>query len=171
MLIYGVFSYNRSKPVVVTADQLSQVGVEVLHMTLWADRPSATAPGGGGTGIWIGTTKPDTHLLSPLTQTSFPVARSTEVIRQMNGNAIIHTHGGSHPGSAIKSYQHPPVSCTYPHVTYDEDEIDEGLGGPASQEHPDDQDSEASSSNFSKNRISPQCHNPHTSYVHKAQIV
>ncbi|MEQ2294344.1 hypothetical protein AMECASPLE_002954 [Ameca splendens] len=113
----------------------------------------------------------DTHLLSPLTQTSFPVARSAEVIRQMNGNAIIQTHGGSHPGSAIKSYQHPPVSCTYPHVTYDEDEIDEGLGGPASQEHPDDQDSEASSSNFSKNRISPQCHNPHTSYVHKAQIV
>ncbi|MEQ2267422.1 hypothetical protein XENORESO_005802 [Xenotaenia resolanae] len=113
----------------------------------------------------------DTRLLPPLTQTSFPVARSTDVIRQMNGNAVIQTHGGSHPGNAIKSYQHPPVSCTYPHVTYDEDEIDEGLGGPASQEHPDDQDSEASSSNFSKNRISPQSHNPHTSYVHKAQIV
>lgn len=115
----------------------------------------------------------DTRLLPPLMQTTFPMVRSTEVIRKMNGSAVIPTDGGSHSGSTIRSYQPPPMSCTYPQVTYDEDEIDEGLGGPASQEHPDDQDSEASSSNFSKNRMSPQAHNhnPHASYVHKAQIV
>ncbi|XP_023202891.1 nectin-4-like isoform X1 [Xiphophorus maculatus] len=115
----------------------------------------------------------DPRLLPPLLQPTYPVVRSTEIIRQMNGNAVIPTEGGSHSGSAIRNYQPPPISCTYQQVAYDEDEIDEGLGGPASQEHPDDQDSVASSSNFSKNRISPQPHNhnPHTSYVHKAQIV
>uniref|UniRef100_A0A3P9MUT0 Nectin-4-like n=1 Tax=Poecilia reticulata TaxID=8081 RepID=A0A3P9MUT0_POERE len=115
----------------------------------------------------------DPRLLPPLLQPTYPVVRSTEIVRQMNGNAVIPTEGGSHSGSAIRNYQPPPISCTYPQVTYDEDEIDEGLGGPASQEHPDDQDSVASSSNFSKNRMSPQPHNhnPHTSYVHKAQIV
>ncbi|KAM4713948.1 nectin-4-like isoform 2-T2 [Anableps anableps] len=115
----------------------------------------------------------DPRMLPPLTQATYPAVRSTDVIRQMNGNAIIQTEGGSHSGSTIRNYQPPPISCTYPQATYDEDEIDEGLGGPASQEHPDDQDSEASSSNFSKNRMSPQAHNhnPHTSYVHKAQIV
>uniref|UniRef100_A0A3B3TPT5 Nectin cell adhesion molecule 4 n=1 Tax=Poecilia latipinna TaxID=48699 RepID=A0A3B3TPT5_9TELE len=115
----------------------------------------------------------DPRLLPPLLQPTYPVVHSTEIVRQMNGNAVIPTEGGSHSGSAIRNYQPPPISCTYPQVTYDEDEIDEGLGGPASQEHPDDQDSVASSSNFSKNRMSPQPHNhnPHTSYVHKAQIV
>ncbi|XP_043953911.1 nectin-4 isoform X1 [Gambusia affinis] len=115
----------------------------------------------------------DPRMLPPLLQPTYPVVRSTEIIRPMNGNAVIPTEGGSHSGSAVRNYQPPPLSCTYPQVTYDEDEIDEGLGGPASQEHPDDQDSVASSSNFSKNRMSPQPHNhnPHTSYVHKAQIV
>uniref|UniRef100_A0A3B5LAF0 Ig-like domain-containing protein n=1 Tax=Xiphophorus couchianus TaxID=32473 RepID=A0A3B5LAF0_9TELE len=119
------------------------------------------------------TSHPDPRLLPPLLQPTYPVVRSTEILRQMNGNAVIPTEGGSHSGSAIRNYQPPPISCTYQQVAYDEDEIDEGLGGPASQEHPDDQDSVASSSNFSKNRISPQSHNhnPHTSYVHKAQIV
>ncbi|KAM4565239.1 nectin-4-like [Fundulus diaphanus] len=115
----------------------------------------------------------DPHLLSPFLQATSPSVRSAEVVRKMNGNVLIQTNGGSRPGSTIKSYQPPPMSCTFPPVAYDEDEIDEGLGGPASQEHPDDQDSEASSSNLSKNRISPQAlnHNPHASYVHKAQIV
>ncbi|XP_054914417.1 nectin-4 isoform X2 [Poeciliopsis prolifica] len=115
----------------------------------------------------------DPRLLPPLLQPKYPAVHSTEIIRQMNGNAVIPTDGGSHSESSIRNYQSPPVSCTYPQVTYDEDEIDEGLGGPASQEHPYDQDSVASSSNFSKNRMSPQPHNhnPHTSYVHKAQIV
>ncbi|XP_038124403.1 nectin-4-like isoform X2 [Cyprinodon tularosa] len=115
----------------------------------------------------------ETRLLPPLIQGNYPTIRSTEVIRKMNGSAIIPANGGSHTGSTIKSYQPPPTSSTYPQGTYDEDEIDEGLGGPINQEHPDDQDSVASSSNFSKNRMSPPAlsHNPHTSYVHKAQIV
>lgn len=73
-------------------------------------------------------------------------------------------------------------------MTDDEDEVDEGLGGPASQEHPDDQDSETNSSHMSeahsaqrfqqtngtirpKPRPSPTMVNPHASIIHKAQIV
>lgn len=72
-------------------------------------------------------------------------------------------------------------------MTDDEDEVDEGLGGPASQEHPDDQDSETNSSQVSeahsmryqqtngtlrpKPRPSPTVGGPHASLIHKAQIV
>lgn len=90
----------------------------------------------------------------------------------MNGNAVMPADGGSRPGSVTKTYQPAPMSCTYPPVTDDEDEVDEGLGGPASQEHPDDQDSEHSGlSDFSKLRKSPSIINPHKGMIHKAHIV
>lgn len=97
------------------------------------------------------------------------------------------TDGGSRPGSVTKNHQHPAQSYNYPPVTDDEDEEDEGLGGPASQEHPDDQDSETNSSHVSeahsaryqqtngtlrpKPRPSPSAVSPHASFIHKAQIV
>ena len=115
------------------------------------------------------------------------MVQSTEIVRQLNGSAVIPADGGSRPGSVTKTHPHPPVSCPYPPVTDDEDEVDEGLGGPASQEHPDDQDSETNSSQVSeahstrylqtngtirpKPRVSPAEVNPHASLIHKAQIV
>lgn len=117
----------------------------------------------------------------------FPVIQSTEIVRQINGNAIIPSDGGSRPGSVVKNHQQPNASCTYPPVTDDEDEVDEGLGGPASQEHPDDQGSETNSSHISeahslryqqtngtlraKPRPSPSELSAHASIIHKAQIV
>ncbi|XP_008285379.1 poliovirus receptor-related protein 4 isoform X2 [Stegastes partitus] len=129
----------------------------------------------------------DTHFHPPLTPSPFPMVQSTEIVRQLNGSTIIPSDGGSRPGSVAKTHQHPPVSCTYPPVTDDEDEVDEGLGGPASQEHPDDQDSETNSSQMSEAhstryqqtngtvrpfiRKTPPLVNPHASLIHKAQIV
>ncbi|XP_051284429.1 nectin-4 isoform X1 [Dicentrarchus labrax] len=131
----------------------------------------------------------ETRFHPPLTPSAFPVVQSTEMVRrQLNGSAIIPTDGVSRPGSVAKSHQHPPMSCNYPPVTDDEDEVDEGLGGPASQEHPDDQDSETNSSQVSeahstlryqqtngtlrpKPRPSPTVVSPHASLIHKAQIV
>ncbi|XP_070785722.1 nectin-4 [Enoplosus armatus] len=129
----------------------------------------------------------ETRFHPPLTPSSFPMVQSTEIVRQLNGSAIIPADGGSRPGSVTKNHQHPPVNCNYPPVTDDEDEVDEGLGGPASQEHPDDQDSETNSSQVSeahstryqqtngtlrpKPRPSPAVVSPHASLIHKAQIV
>lgn len=129
----------------------------------------------------------ETRLHPPLTPSPFPMVQSTEIVRQLNGSAIIPSDGSSRQGSVIKSHQHPPMSSTYPPVTDDEDEVDEGLGGPASQEPPDDQDSETNSSQVSeahstrfqqingtirpKSRTSPTMVNPHASLIHKAQIV
>ncbi|XP_035004607.1 nectin-4 [Hippoglossus stenolepis] len=130
----------------------------------------------------------ETRFHPPLTPTSFPIVQSTETVRQLNGSTVMPTDGGgSRPGSVTKTHQHPPMSCTYPPVTDDEDEVDEGLGGPASQEHPDDQDSETNSSHVSeahspryqqtngtlrpKPRPSPTAIGPHASLIHKAQIV
>lgn len=130
----------------------------------------------------------ETRFHPPLIPSSFPMVQSTEVVRQLNGSAIIPSDGGSRAGSVTKNHQHPPMSCTYPPVTDDEDEVDEGLGGPASQEHPDDQDSETNSSQVSeahsarryqqtngtlrpKPRPSPTGINPHASLIHKAHIV
>ncbi|KAM6909503.1 nectin-4-like [Xenentodon cancila] len=115
----------------------------------------------------------------PLMPSSYPMVQATDIIRQLNGSAIILSDGGSRQGSVIKNHQHPPVSCTFPHVTDDEDEVDEGLGGPASQEHPDDQDSETNSFPLSEDhsavisqmRTSPPMLLPHASFIHKAQIV
>ncbi|KAK9524504.1 hypothetical protein VZT92_016895 [Zoarces viviparus] len=128
----------------------------------------------------------ETRFHPPLTPSAIPRLQSTEVVRQLNGSAIIPTDGGSQPGSVAK-IQQPPLSCSYPPVTDDEDEIDEGLGGPASQEHPDDQDSETNSSPVSeahstrylqtngtlrpKPRPSSTVVSPHASLIHKAQIV
>ncbi|XP_068164397.1 nectin-4 [Antennarius striatus] len=129
----------------------------------------------------------ETRLHPPLLPSPFPIVQSD--IRQLNGNAIIPVDGGSPlPESVTKNHQHPPLSCTYPAVTDDEDEVDEGLGGPASQEHPDDQDSETNSSQVSdansarryqltnsmirpKPRPIPMVVSPHASTIHKAQIV
>ncbi|XP_059211473.1 nectin-4 [Centropristis striata] len=128
----------------------------------------------------------ETRFHPPLMPTAFPLVQSTEIVRQLNGSAVIPTDGGSRPGSVTKNPQHPPLSCTYPPVTDDEDEVDEGLGGPASQEHPDDQDSETNSSQVSEahstryqqtngslrpKRASSTVVNPHASLIHKAQIV
>lgn len=130
----------------------------------------------------------ETRLHPPLIPSAFPMVQSTEIVRQLNGSAIIPTDGGSRPGSVAKNHQHPPLSCNYPPVTDDEDEVDEGLGGPASQEHPDDQDSETNSSQVSeahstrryqqtngtlrpKPRPNPTVVSPHASLIHKAQIV
>uniref|UniRef100_A0A3Q3E4H1 Nectin cell adhesion molecule 4a n=1 Tax=Labrus bergylta TaxID=56723 RepID=A0A3Q3E4H1_9LABR len=123
----------------------------------------------------------------PLTPSPYPVVQSTEIVRQLNGSVIIPLEGGSRPGSVTRMNPQPPPSCTYPPVTDDEDEVDEGLGGPASQEHPEDQDSETNSSQVSdahstrylqtngmirpKSRLSPNGVNPHASLIHKAQIV
>ncbi|XP_040886718.1 nectin-4 [Toxotes jaculatrix] len=129
----------------------------------------------------------ETRFHPPLTPSTFPMVESTEIPRRLNGSALIPTDGGSRPGSVTKNHQHPPLSCNYPPVTDDEDEVDEGLGGPASQEHPDDQDSETSSSQVSeahsaryqktngtlrsKARLSPNMVSPHASMIHRAQIV
>ncbi|XP_074480039.1 nectin-4 isoform X1 [Sebastes fasciatus] len=133
----------------------------------------------------------ETRFHPPLTPSSFPMVQSTEIVRQLNGSAIIPIDGGSRSGSVTKNHQHPsPLSCNYPAVTDDEDEVDEGLGGPASQEHPDDQDSETNSSQVSEahsahyqqtnGTIRPKIRpkpavgtlvSPHASLIHKAQIV
>ncbi|KAG7496878.1 nectin-4-like isoform X1 [Solea senegalensis] len=129
----------------------------------------------------------ETRFHPPLTPTAFPMVQSTEIVRQLNGGAMIPSESSSRPESVTKTHQHPPMSCSYPPVTDDEDEVDEGLGGPASQEHPDDHDSETNSSQVSeahsaryqqtngtfrpKPRPSPTLMSPHASLIHKAQIV
>ncbi|XP_033992304.1 nectin-4 isoform X1 [Trematomus bernacchii] len=127
----------------------------------------------------------ETRFHPPLTPSAFPILQSTEIVRQLNGSAIIPPDGGSRPGSVSKNHQHPPPNYNYPRVTDDEDEVDEGLGGPASQEHPDDQDSETNSSQVSEAHSAlyqqtngtirpkprPTGISPHASLIHKAQIV
>ncbi|XP_063757047.1 nectin-4 isoform X2 [Eleginops maclovinus] len=129
----------------------------------------------------------ETRFHPPLMPSAFPILQSTEIVRQLNGSAIVPSDGGSRPGSVSKNHQHPPLNYNYPRVTDDEDEVDEGLGGPASQEHPDDQDSETNSSQVSeahialyqqtngtirpKPRPSTTGLSPHASLIHKAQIV
>ncbi|CAK6965309.1 nectin-4 [Scomber scombrus] len=129
----------------------------------------------------------ETRLHPPLMPSPFPVVQSIEIVRQINGSAIIPSDSGSRPGSVVKNHQHPTASSTYPPVTDDEDEVDEGLGGPASQEHPDDQGSETNSSHISeahslryqqtngtlraKPRPNPSELSAHASIIHKAQIV
>uniref|UniRef100_UPI003AB0BF22 nectin-4 n=1 Tax=Centroberyx gerrardi TaxID=166262 RepID=UPI003AB0BF22 len=134
----------------------------------------------------------ETRLHPPLIPSPFPMVQSTELLRQLNGSAIIPSDGGSVPGNVSRNQQHSPMSCSYPPVTDDEDEEDEGLGGlmcPASQERPDDQDSETNSSQVSeahspsirfqhtngtlrpKPRPNPIVISPHASLIHKAQIV
>ncbi|XP_041841377.1 nectin-4 [Melanotaenia boesemani] len=116
----------------------------------------------------------------PLMPSPFPPLHSTEILRHLNGSALIPVNGGSRQGSITKNYLPPPMSSSYPPLPDDEDEVDEGLGGPASQEHPDDQVSEASCSNVStatstqssKLRIAmPILESPHNTMIHKAQIV
>ncbi|KAM7366030.1 hypothetical protein PAMP_015502 [Pampus punctatissimus] len=94
----------------------------------------------------------ETRLHPPLMPAPFPVVQTIDTVRQLNGNAIIPNDGGSQTGSISRqrNQQNSPMSCTYPPVTDDEDEVDEGLGGPASQEHPYDQDSETNSSHVSE---------------------
>lgn len=130
----------------------------------------------------------ETRLHPPLVPSSYSMIQATDIVRQLNGSAVIPTDGGSRTSSVTKNHQHPhPMSCSYPPVTDDEDEVDEGLGGPASQEHPDDQDSETNNSHVSeghstiyqhtngtlrpKSRLSPTPFNPHATLIHKAQIV
>ncbi|KAM8898438.1 nectin-4-like isoform 2-T2 [Spinachia spinachia] len=132
-------------------------------------------------------TSAETNLHPSLTPTPFPKAQSIEIVRQPNGSAIFPADGGPQPGSVTKNRQQPPLSSNFPAVTDDEDEEDEGLGGPASREHPDDRDSETNSSQVSeahstryqqtngtlrpKPRQSHTGLGPHASMIHKAQIV
>ncbi|XP_040037113.2 nectin-4 isoform X1 [Gasterosteus aculeatus] len=136
---------------------------------------------------FVRTSAQETHLHPPLTPTSFLMVPSTENVRQLNGSAIFPADGGSRPGSVTKSHQQSPLSSNFPPVTDDEDEEDEGLGSPASREHPDDRDSETNSSQVSEAlstryrqtngtlRPKPQQSHtvlgPHASLIHKAQIV
>ncbi|KAM4612059.1 nectin-4 isoform 2-T2 [Polymixia lowei] len=132
----------------------------------------------------------ETRLHPPLLPSPFPMVQSTELLRPLNGSAIIPPEGGSLSGNVNRNQQHSPLSCSYPPVTDDEDEEDEGLGGlmsPASQGRPDDQDSETTSSQVSdaqnprfhqtngtlrpKPRPNPMIMGPHASLIHKAQIV
>ncbi|XP_034066488.1 nectin-4 isoform X2 [Gymnodraco acuticeps] len=127
----------------------------------------------------------ETRFHPPLTPSAFPILQSTEIVRQLNGSAIIPPDGGSRTGSVSKNHLHPPPNYNYPQVIDDEDEVDEGLGGPASQEHPDDQDSETNSSQVSEAHSAlyqqtngtirpkprPTGISPHASLIHKAQIV
>ncbi|XP_029944133.1 nectin-4 isoform X2 [Salarias fasciatus] len=125
----------------------------------------------------------ETRFHPPIAPSSFPAAPSTELVRQLNGSAVIPSDSGSRPGSVVaKPHRLPPAG--YPD---DEDEVDEGLGGPASQEHHDDQDSETNSSQASealsaryqqtngtmrpKSRTGGPMGGPHASLIHKAQIV
>lgn len=118
----------------------------------------------------------------------FPVLHSTEILKHLNGGAIVPGDTDSQQGSASKDGQQLPVGCRYPPPMDDEDEVDEGLGGPASQENPEDQDSETNSSPVSeacsmrryqqtngtlrpKPLPKPSGMGPHASIIHKAQIV
>ncbi|XP_054656120.1 nectin-4 isoform X2 [Dunckerocampus dactyliophorus] len=123
----------------------------------------------------------ESRLHPPLIPSSLPVVQSsTEVVRHINGSA----EGGSRPTSTTRSLRHSSLSCSYPPVTDDEDEVDEGLGGPGRREHPGDRESVTSSSQASeagyqlingtvrlKPTPSPTMVSPHASLVHKAQIV
>lgn len=129
---------------------------------------------------------PETHYHPPLTQ--LPQRMQTpDFLRSMNGSPVVPLDVGLRLGSITKNHQHPPVSSTCPPIRDDDDEVDEGLGGPASQEQPFDQDSETNSSQVSEGHSVP-CHpsngllkykripsphpvNPHASIIHKAQIV
>uniref|UniRef100_A0A3Q0SZE7 Nectin cell adhesion molecule 4a n=1 Tax=Amphilophus citrinellus TaxID=61819 RepID=A0A3Q0SZE7_AMPCI len=130
---------------------------------------------------------PETHFHPPLTPSSFQRMQSHNFMRPVNGSAIVPSDVGSRQGSVTKNHQHPPMSSTCPPIRDDDDEVDEGLGGPASQERPFDQDSETNSSQVSeatsmhcqhsngmlkhKRLPSPTLVSPHASIIHKAQIV
>ncbi|CAF91409.1 unnamed protein product [Tetraodon nigroviridis] len=130
----------------------------------------------------------ESRFCPPLVPSPFPVLHSTELLKHLNGRAIVPGDADSQQGSTTKANQHAPLSCSYPPATDDEDEVDEGLGGPASQENQDDQDSETNSSHVSEacsmrryqqtnGTLRPKLHpkpgqiGPHTSTIHKAQIV
>lgn len=131
--------------------------------------------------------QPETHFLPPLTPSSFQRMQSHDFMRPVNGCAIVPSDASSRQGSVTKNHQHPPMSGTCPPIRDDDDEVDEGLGGPASQERPFDQDSETNSSQVSeaismhcqhsngmlkhKRLPSPTLTGPHASIIHKAQIV
>lgn len=127
----------------------------------------------------------ETRYQPPLLPTSYPI-QSTEVVRHINGGLLLPaSDSGSRQGSLIRSpLPLPPISCpTYPPVTDDEDEVDEGLGGLHlnSPDPPEERDSETNSSQVSfphsdgslRPKIRPLTPivSPHASLIHKAQIV
>ncbi|XP_041723997.1 nectin-4-like [Coregonus clupeaformis] len=97
------------------------------------------------------------HLHPPLQPSPFPMEQSTELLRSLNGSAIIPTEWGLHirqgPGSRNT---HSPLSCNFPPVTDEEDEGVEGERGtrprmsPLDQGRSEDQDSETNSSQISE---------------------
>lgn len=127
----------------------------------------------------------ETRYQPPLLPTSYPV-QSTEVVRHINGSVRLPASetSGSRQGSVIKApLPLPPMSSpTYPPVTDDEDEVDEGLGGHLhSPDAREEQDSETNGSEGSFPRsdgsLRPKIRpltpivSPHASLIHKAQIV
>ncbi|KAK7910132.1 hypothetical protein WMY93_014816 [Mugilogobius chulae] len=128
----------------------------------------------------------ETRYQPPLMPTSYPI-QSTEVVRHVNGTLIISGDGGgSRQSSIIKTpLPLPPISSPppYPPIAYDEDEVDEGLGGPINSQDPpeEEQGSETNSSQVSypnsngslRPKIRPLTPivSPHASLIHKAQIV
>lgn len=127
----------------------------------------------------------ETRYQPPLLPTSYPI-QSTEVVRHINGSLLLPASesAGSRQGSVIKCpLPLPPMSSpTYPPVTDDEDEVDEGLGGHInSPDPPEERDSESNSSQVSypnsdgslrpKLRPLTPIVSPHASLIHKAQIV
>ncbi|XP_014011453.1 nectin-4 [Salmo salar] len=100
------------------------------------------------------------HLHPPLQPSPFPMEQSIELLRSLNGSAIIPTEWGLHirqgPGSRNT---HSPLSCNNPPITDDEDEEDEGVEGewetcprmsPLDQGRSEDQDSKTNSSQISE---------------------
>ncbi|XP_061620449.1 nectin-4 isoform X2 [Phyllopteryx taeniolatus] len=127
--------------------------------------------------------------LPPHVPTPSPILQSGELLGQTD-------EGASRSASATVSPRHSSRR-SYPPVTHDDDgdeeddddddEVDEGLGGRASREHPDDRESQSSRSQASeahsagyrvtngtvrfKPGTNPTVVSPHASLVHKAQIV
>uniref|UniRef100_A0A4W5JFX3 Nectin cell adhesion molecule 4a n=1 Tax=Hucho hucho TaxID=62062 RepID=A0A4W5JFX3_9TELE len=101
----------------------------------------------------------ENHLHPPLQPSPFKMEQSIELLRSLNGSAIIPTEWGSHmrqgPGSRNT---HSPLSCNNPPITDDEDEEDEGVEGEREtcprmslldQGRSEDQDSKTNSSQTS----------------------
>lgn len=80
------------------------------------------------------------HYYHPHIPPTYTVGPPPDGFRHLNGGAVIPSDAGSRQGSVLQNLQNPPMSYDYTRIV-DEEDVDEGLGGPASQEHPDDQDS------------------------------
>ncbi|XP_046904803.1 nectin-4 isoform X1 [Hypomesus transpacificus] len=134
----------------------------------------------------------ENHLHPPLHPSSFSMEQSGELHRSLNGSAMIPAEGGLRQGTVSRNHQHSPLNLNYPPVTDDEQDEDEGVGevqggqrSPVDEGRGDDRYSETNSSQISdvpnhqhyqqqpNGTLRPKATgiNPHTSTIHKAQIV